>query len=283
MRRMCSGVLLLLVLFFLSAFSRGISTMPGIIGEPPTDSIPEATLSPLQRISDNTLKALDGRYSQLNKLIQSRTEKMLTRMEKKELTLQSKLQGRDSLKARALFNETHTQYQQFLAKLQGGMSTNNSANPLKQYIPGIDSMQTALRFLSQPGGAGAVSLPLSQWKNVQAASQQLQQLQGTLQQANEVQAFISQREQQLKNQLSGSGVGKQLLGVNQEAYYYQAQLAQYKGMLNDPDKRQQAVLSAVRQSPYFQKFWQKNSYWSSLFPAPADPGTPQALAGLQTR
>jgi len=82
----------------------------------------------------------------------------------------------------------------------------------------------------------------------------LQQLQGTLQNANEAQAFIQQREQQLKEQLMNAGVARQLLGINKESYYYQAQLSQYKDMLNSPDKIQQAVLSAVRQTPAFQNF-----------------------------
>jgi len=217
----------------------------------------------------------------LNKLVERQTEKMLLRMQKKELALQRQLQGKDSLKAKALFAQTQANYQQLLTRLQSGTNIATGANvaaganPLRQYIPGVDSMQTALRFLGQLNVNGQTGI----------ASQQLLKLQGTLQNANEAQTFIREREQELKDQLMNSGVAKQLRGINQEAYYYQAQLSQYKDMLNDPDKMAQTVLSAVRQVPAFQKFWQQNSYFSSLFPAPPPgvAGTPQALAGLQTR
>ena len=242
----------------------------------------------INNLSEHALNVLNNRYAALNKLVERQTEKMLRRMQKKELALQQQLQGRDSLKARALFAQTQADYQRLLAKLQAGTSVASLANPLKQYIPGVDSMQTALRFLGQLNTAGQTGLPNipgGQLQSIQSASQQLLQLQGTLQNANEIQSFIRQREQDLRDQLMNSGVGKQLQGINQEAYYYQAQLSQYKDMLNDPDKMAQTVLSVVRQAPAFQKFWQRNSYFSQLFPAPPPgvAGTPLALAGLQTR
>jgi hypothetical protein len=255
------------------------------------DSVTDHGLS-LNKLSDRTLQVLNNRYTLLNKLVERQTEKMLRRMQKKELALQAQLQTKDSLKARALFAQTQATYQQLLAKLQSGanvgVNAGAAANPLKQYIPGVDSMQTTLRFLGQVnlnGQASIPGLPVGQLQSVQAVSQKLQQLQGTMQNANEIQSFIRQREQQLQDQLMNSGVAKQLLGINQEAYYYQAQLSQYKDMLNSPDKIAGAVLSAVRQAPAFQKFWQQNSYFSQLFPAPPPgvAGTPQELFGLQTR
>lgn len=301
MKRTFTGVPALLCLFLLPAYSHGMATIPLNIFYSPADSVAAAAGESLKGVSDHALQILNNRYALLNKLVGQQTEKMLRRMEKKELALQQELQSKDSVKARALFNQTQAQYQQLLAKVQAGASTQPGAQggQLKQYIPGVDSMQTALRFLSQAGGAGAsgvsgagsvsgissIAGSVPGIAKVQAASQQLQQLQGTLQNANEAQAFIRQREQQLKEQLMNSGVARQLLGINKGAYYYQAQLTQYKDMLNSPDKIQQAVLSAVRQAPAFQRFWQKNSYWSRLFPAPAPAvaGTPQELAGLQTR
>jgi len=271
MKSIISIVLPFLCLLYFPAFSHSIS-FTGYNGNPlPADSLP-ATAIPLKDISDHRLRALGGGYTRLNKLMMRDTEKALQRMEKKELALQNKLQQTDSLKAKALFSGTHEKYAQLLQQLNTKPPFPAETFPLKEYVPGIDSMQTALRFLQH--------LPL---QHAQAAGSQLQALQGTLQKANNIQAFIREREQQLKDQLSHSGLGKQLLGINQEAYYYQARLAEYKSTLNDPDKLQRALLSAVRQSPYFQRFWQQHSYWSRLFPAPVAEGTPQALAGLQTR
>ncbi len=244
-----------------------------------------------QQVSDHALDVLNNEYNSLDKLVQRRAERALQTMENKELSLQRKLQARlhgpDSVRAAGLFAGIKAKYAQMLVQVRTGQQPAGGA---VEYLPRVDSMQTALRFLGQPGvglSAGSV-LPAggvlpAQVQKIQAVSSQLQRLQSGLQNANELQTYFSGREQQLQTQLSNMGVGKQLLGINQTAYYYQAQLTQYKSMLNDPDKMQQVVLSAVRESAYFKTFWQKNSYWSSLFPASANPDTVKAAAGLQTR
>jgi hypothetical protein len=318
MRRTTAGMLATTCLCLLATFAQANAPRSGTFLHHPSDTTSPSGLSP-EKLSDHALQVLNNRYALLNRLVQRQTEKMLLRMQKKELALQRQLQGKDSVKARALFDRTQADYQRLLAQMQAGTNAGGSGltniggaagggaatniggvanlgigsgagavtNPLRQYIPGVDSMQTALRFLGRlnSGQTGIQSLMPSQLQGAQSASQQLLQLQGTLQNANEVQSFLRQREQDLRDQLMNSGVGKQLRAINQEAYYYQAQLSQYKDMLNDPDKMTQAVLGAVRQVPAFQKFWQQNSYFSQLFPAPAPgvAGTPQALAGLQTR
>jgi hypothetical protein len=69
--------------------------------------------------------------------------------------------------------------------------------PLQEYIPRLDSLSTAMRFLSSP----TAGLPADKLQKVQALSGQLQQLQGKWQQAGAVQDFIKQREQLLSDQL----------------------------------------------------------------------------------
>jgi hypothetical protein len=304
MIRLSLGVAALLCLHCLFAFSP-----PNTLGnrhffDPPSDSTVNVGFT-IGKLSDHALYVLNNRYALLNRLIERQTEKMLRRMEKKEQALQQELQSKDSVKARALFAQTAANYQQLLTKLQTGSNVSGTIslptasgfaittpaatiNPLHQYIPGVDSMQTALRFLGQTnlnGSSIIMGLPFGQLQSIQTTGQQLLRLQSTLQNANDAQAFLQQREQYLKAQLMNSGLARQLLGINKEAYYYQVQLSQYKDMLNSPEKIQQTVLSAVRQAPAFRQFWQKNSYWSRLFPAPAPgmAGTPQELAGLQTR
>ena len=294
MRCTTFGAAALLCLCFSSGYSR-TGNHPDICRYgrffyPAGDSISPREFS-FNPISEHALNVLNSRYAGLNKLVDRQTEKMLLRMQKKELDLQRKIQGKDSLKAKVLFARTRADYQLLLARLQSGKNAPGpgmaaNANLLKQYIPGVDSMQTVLRFLGQPAGQGGLpGLLPGQIQRVESASQQLLRLQGALQNANEVQHFIRQREQELKDQLINSGVARQLRGINEEAYYYQARLSQYKDMLNDPDKITQEVLSAVREAPAFQRFWQQNSYYAKLFPAPSPgvAGTPMALAGLQTR
>src|SRR6185437_6962 len=271
MNRATTGVLAIFCLCVTAASSPANSAQFGRSLYSPTDTTSPSAFSP-QKLSEHALRMLNTRYTLMNKLVQRKTEKMLLAMRRKEMALQRQIQGKDSLKARVLFSQSQTNYERLLANIK---STSNApgtainAMPLRQYIPGIDSMQTALRFLGQTTVQTEVlGLLPSQQQEVRSACQELMQLQAKLQQANEIQSFIRQREQDLKDQLMNSGVAKQLRAINQEAYYYQAQLGQYKDMLNDPNKMAQSVLGVVRQLPAFQKFWQQNSYFSHMFPTP---------------
>ena len=233
----------------------------------------------LEHLDTRTLSRLNERYADLGRSIQQRTAKALTSLQRQEADLQHSVAHKDSGKAQLIFAGADKEYKALQSGLQAPPSGDVTSR-LKEYIPNIDSLSTALKFLQQKG----IPLPADKLQQVQALSAQLQLLQGRLQQANEVQSFIQQREQILKSQLSGlgGGVSSRLLGMNKQVYYYQEQLAQYKETLHDPEKMQTAVLNAVNKVPGFQDFMAKNSFLSRLFPASANYGTPQALAGLQT-
>ena len=226
-------------------------------------------------VNAKTLDKLNEQYSSLDKSIQRQTLKMLSRLQKKENGLKNKLQDKDSLKADQVFKGISAKYSELQKAIQNPV-TSNLQGRFFHYIPGIDSMQTAMKFLNNP------RLPASQLQQVQAISNQLQNLQARLQVSDEIQNFVRQREQLLKTQLGSFGFGKQIQGFNSEVYYYQQQLSQYKSILNDPQKQKELVLSTVEQIPAFQKFWQKYSILSQLQPMPSGLGTQKALEGLQT-
>ena len=138
-----------------------------------------------------------------------------------------------------------------------------------------------LKFLSQPGAAAG--LTTDKLNRLSSTTGSVQELQGRLQQANEIQSFIRQREALLKTALENTGLGKELLSINKEVYYYEERLREYKELLNDKKKLEAQLLAIVRELPVFQRFMQKYSYLALLFPQPENYGTPAALAGLQTR
>jgi hypothetical protein len=131
------------------------------------------------------------------------------------------------------------------------------------------------------------SLSPDQLKQVNELTGELKELQARMQQANNIQAYIRQRQQELKQQLKdklfNSSMAKSLKSINKETFYYEQRLREYKELINDKQKLEQKALELVRNLPAFQKFWQKHSYLAQLFPTPANYGTPQALQGLQTR
>ena len=202
-------------------------------------------------------------------------------MLKKEEKLRKKLSLTDSTKAAELFNGSADTYQQLQDKLKAPLDK-SIANPLKEYVPNLDSLGTAMNYLQKVPGLSPGKL-----QQVTKVSEQLQQLQSQMQKANEVSDFIKQREQQLKEALSNTSLANELKSLNKEAYYYQQRLAEYKELLKDRKKLEEKAIATIRELPAFKSFFQKNSYLSQLFRMPgasADPSNPAAvLAGLQTR
>lgn len=226
-------------------------------------------------VSEKTISRLSGKYGSLETTIDRRSIDVLDQMEKQETALQRKLPANDSAAGRQMLSTALTRYEALKTALQSPVDNVTPAR-LREYIPGLDSLQSAVRFLSTG------NLPSGKLQQLTALTQQLQQLQGRLQQANEVQSFISQREQQLQSQFTGPGVGGRLLSMNKQAYYYQQQLTQYKSIINDKQRLEQTVLATVSQLPAFKSFIQKNGMMAQLFPAPANFGSATSIAGLQT-
>ena len=117
---------------------------------------------------------------------------------------------------------------------------------------------------------------------------QVNQLQHKLKEAADIQNYLQQRQAQLKQLLLGysnlpQSISKQFGKYRQDVYYYSQQIKEYKEIINDPDKLLRKTLSILQGIPAFQKFMSKYSMLASLFPVPDNYGTPQALAGLQTR
>lgn len=260
-------------------FSTLISFSQKAEGSTTIDTTNTSIITAIADIPDRSLDYIDKKYSKLSNDVQKQSEKLLNKMQQQEAKLQKKLQGIDSSKAKELFATSKRKYEAFQNKIQSPI--NNASAKLKEYIPGLDSTNTALKFLSQPDAiAGLTTDKLSQLSSLTGS---VQELQGRLQQANEIQAFIREREAQLKVALANTGLGKELLSLNKEVYYYQARVQEYKALLNDRKKLEEKLIATVRNLPAFKAFMQKHSYLALLFPTPDNYGTPAALAGLQTR
>lgn len=232
----------------------------------------------VENINSKILAKLGKQYSSLQSKLNNKSAKLLSNMKRKEDMLHAKLNGIDSSKAKELFTDG---VKQKYAALQNNLSsTTEKLNkfPLREYVPGLDSMQTCFGFLmSNP------NIPADKLELLQTVTTKLKNLESEFQKANDIQTFVREREASLKDQLMNTGLVKELTGINKEAYYYQTQLTEYKELLNHKEKLKEKILETLRKLPAFQKFWQKNSYLAALFPMPANYGTSQALVGLQTR
>lgn len=170
--------------------------------------------------------------------IDRQTEKYLQRMAKQERQLQKKLMKIDSTAAKQLFANSEKQYQQLAKKLKDTGSAHTTS--LKgEYLSGMDSLKSSLTFLRQNNQLLGNNSELQQ--KVTTSLSNVTALESKLQQTEEVKAFIQERKQQIKTQLSHytnlpASVTSCVTDFNKQVYYYNAQIKEYKETLNDPDK-----------------------------------------------
>jgi hypothetical protein len=233
--------------------------------------------------SDKDISASTKKLAAMDNDIDRQTQKLLDRLQKQEGRLEKKISSKDSVRAKQLFLGVSEKLQAFRQAATSAAMLQNAAmaDRLRNYVPGADSLQTALSFLTQYGkGLSAVRL-----QQLQAVSSQLQQLQGRLQVASTIQNWMKEREAYLQQQLAGLKVSRSLTSLNKESYYYQQRISTVKSALSDRDKLKQELLNQVTAQPDFQKFWQKHSFLASMFPmaGEGDTATDKSLANLQTR
>jgi hypothetical protein len=218
---------------------------------------------------------LGKQYDRLAIIIQRRSNDLLATLARREAAMQRVLARQDSAAA---------------AHLPGGYDLSAIRQMgLKEYIPGLDSVQTALLFLQDLGAArlGAARFDAARLDGLGFAQDKLSILQGQLLQANAIEAFVRGRSVALQSVLSKYDLQGKLDGYRRDAYYYKDQLQQYQKLLHEPDKLAGRVLSLVRNQSAFSSFFRQHSYLSTLFRLPAsddgEVGSGQPLPGLQTR
>jgi hypothetical protein len=234
-----------------------------------------ATAQVADSISARMIQGIADNYGSLSKDLSSHSLSFLNRIQKKEARLIAKIAAKDSAAAAKLLGESEARYAEL--KKQVVAKDESPAIKLDNYNPLTDSLQTALQLLERT--------PLSFQKQAQvnAALKKIKDTRSQINVSAAIKKFSSERKQQLREQLEKVGLVKELKGFSKEAYYYQAQVEEYKAMLKDPKKMEEKAMGILRNSSAFKDFMAKNSMLSQLFPVPGGYGTAQALQGLQTR
>ncbi len=233
--------------------------------------------TPANTVTEKSLRAVDAKYTALTSDINKQSARLLKRMQKGEGRLQKKLALQDSAKAADLFANSANAYQRLEEKLKSP-ADKTIANPLRDYVDNIDSLKTGLEFLQKVPGMSPDKL-----QKLEQAGSSLHAMEAQLQKANEINVFIKEREEQLKNALSNSGLVKELKGINAEVFYYQQRIRQYKELLHNPGKLEERIIATVRDVPAFKSFFAKYSYLNQLFGLASNYGAQTTLDGLQTR
>jgi hypothetical protein len=228
---------------------------------------------------------INKRTTSLEDRLNRQAEKYLQRLARQEKKLQKKLSKVDSNAAKQLFANSEQQYQLMANKIKNNVPAGNSG--LKgEYLPGMDSLKSSLSFLQQNNQV--LSGSKNAQEQVKVSLENVNALENKLKQSEEVKAFIQQRKQLIKDQLSQytnlpGGVTSCVTDFNKQAYYYSAQVKEYRAMLNDPDRMVKKGLSLLSKLPAFTQFMKQHSELAGLFRLPDNYGSPSSLAGLQTR
>ncbi len=240
---------------------------------------PNNKVDRLIQLPNKLFGKIDREAGKMESELDRETEKYLKKLERQEQTLRKKMAKENKAAAEDIFGGSDSLY----ASLRHQLSDSVIANSKNNYYAGhLDSLRTSLHFINQH------SVPISlgntpSYPDINKASSSLKILQNKFNQSDAIRRTIQQRKEYLKAKFQSLGMVKELKKYRQQVYYYQQQVEEYRNMLNDPEKLGAEVLKEVTKIPAFANFFQQNSQLAALFPMPANYGTVQSLAGLQTR
>ncbi|MET3879456.1 hypothetical protein [Chitinophaga sp. OAE865] len=240
----------------------------------------DSLLQKANAIPGKYLSQVKQKSDKMERQITARSEKALSRFMKQEEKLKRRLGKIDSLKANNLFAHSIDSLGSLKSRMKGKLGKYSGA--LTQGGPYLDSLSNSLSFLKDSKGLLEQSKGITDKLNGSLKS--VDNLKDKLAQAEQIKAYIRERKQLLKEQLSQyTGFTKDLQKMNKEAYYYAQQLKEYKEVFKDRKKAEQKAMEVIKKIPAFNDFMQKHSQLASLLNIQAGTASAPNLEGLQTR
>ncbi|MBB1285927.1 hypothetical protein HRH25_16205 [Flavisolibacter sp. BT320] len=242
----------------------------GVLGIGPFQLLAQDSIQSTEALSipANVIASLSQKSSSIEEKLDKQTAKYLSKLQKQEQKLKAKLWKQDSSLAMQLFAGVEEKYAA-LKKAPEKLSTFSQV-----YSPRLDSLTTALNFLKNSSLSGP---------ELQKTLSHFSSLQARLDGAEVVKKFLSERKQLLKENFQKLGMLRELKGFQKQAYYYTAQVRQYRELWEDPSKLEKRLLELVLKSDKFKDFFREHSQLASLFALPGSSAATASLAGLQTR
>jgi exonuclease VII small subunit len=219
---------------------------------------------------------VSGKADEAAASITKQTDKYLSKLQKEEAKLYKKLYKIDSVAANNIFTKSQERYEQLKNKVKD--KTGKIRNGGGGYLPWLDTMNTALKFLEQQDGA--IGKIAGAGKDVKAAMGKVKEFERQLKEAENIKELIKQRKQYLNEALKKYNLGNALKKYNKEAWYYAQQLNEIKEVWQDPSKIEAKAIGLLRKLPAFEKFFQQFGELAGVFTIPQDYAT--NMNGLQT-
>jgi len=157
---------------------------------------------------DKLSAAVEKRLGKLEDKIISKSQKTLRRLQKQEEKIYEKqLRANDSVEVKLKLAEIQGKYNALKEKLRNPSPFDPSL--VKQYIPHLDTLKSALKFLNQNNTTA----------NVRKALATIESFHDKLQQAEDIKDFIRQRRELLQQELEQLGLVKELKKFKQKRAY----------------------------------------------------------------
>lgn len=228
------------------------------------------------------LSQVKQKSDKMQRQVSRRSEQALSRFMKQEERLKRRLGKLDSLKANNLFAHSIDSLGSLKSRMKGKLGKYSGALSRVGGGQYLDSLGNSLAFLKESKGLLAQSKGITDKLNGSLKS--VDNLKDKLAQAEQIKAYIRERKQLLKEQLSQyTGFTKDLQKMNKEAYYYAQQLKEYKEVFKDKKKAEQKAMEVIKKLPAYNNFMQQHSQLASLFNIQGATASAQSLEGLQTR
>lgn len=218
-----------------------------------------------KKLPDKYLTHVNTSTNKYQARINKCSDKALASMIKQEKRIQRKLQRIDPVAANRLFTDS-------LTKIRNRMRSKVlSATPASGFL---DTTHLSLQFLEKFGNQPQLGNTLNS----------VQELQGKLQQTEQLKSYIDSRRKELQDQLSQyTSFTKELNKINKEAYYYRQHLSEYKSTFEDHQKIQARAIELLKKLPAYNDFIARNSQLAGLFNLSSNYNETRSLEGLQVR
>lgn len=227
------------------------------------------------KLPDGFLISVHKQTSTVNNKLSRANEKALRKWSWQERKLLKRIKRADSTAAAQLKTELDKKSQQLSKQLA------DTALTSRQYFPSLDTLKTSLKFLSANPEMLSAQNP---GNPLQLSRMMPESLGRSFGQSEKINTFMREKQELLRGKLNAIGLTSRLKSINKTAYYYKAQVDEYKAMLKDHKKMVRRGLDMLQKTKAFQEFMQRNSQLASLFGAPGrDAGQSANIAGLQTR
>lgn len=248
----------------------------GVCGLHLNGAAQDSTTLSMPAVSTKYVEQVTGKAARLERKVAGKTQKTLRAFAAKQNRLLRAFSRRDSVQAAQFFSQAKERMQHFEQQLQQPAA-------MTSYVPLLDTLKTSLKFLEKQQQWLGGNFNGKLRKGLSAVNG----LDGQLQQADRVNTFLREQRQLLRQQLDKFGFARSLRQLDKRAYYYGAQVQEYKQLIKDKKRLERKTLQLLSQTKPFQDFMKKNSLLATLFRMPVDdPNDPaylQSLAGLQTR